>query len=88
MILNYNIKTILKECARLSKYLIFSMVLTAVIGGLVNEVIEGEEESVTTFTTICVMPLDDDFKQDMDQMTEKEKEVMLIWFKALNEKDK
>ena len=49
MILNYNIKTILKECARLSKYLIFSMVLTAVIGGLVNEVIEGEEESITTF---------------------------------------
>jgi hypothetical protein len=34
------------------------------------------------------MPLDDEFKQNMDQITEKEKEIMLIWFKAVNEMDK
>ena len=45
-------------------------------------------EDYNTVTTIGVMPLDDDFKQDMDQMTEKEKEIMLIWFKAMNEMDK
>lgn len=189
MILNYNIKNISKEGAQMSKYLIFFIVLAAVIGGLffyssgyfsggdgaetygsqelpytypeylfpvhdsgiVNEVIEGEDESVTitflskeskeeissyyqalltnsyqiseednsreytsmgmkddyiysvsvtssrkkfnnedynTLTTIGLMTLDDEFKQDLDQMTEKEKEIMLIWFKALNEMDK
>lgn len=49
---------------------------------------EYNSEDYNTVTTIGVMPLDDEFKQDLDQMTEKEKEVMLIWFKALNEMDK
>ncbi|MFN2363553.1 MAG: hypothetical protein ABR596_04575 [Halarsenatibacteraceae bacterium] len=49
---------------------------------------EYNNEDYNTSTTIGVMPLDEEFKQDMDQMTEKEKEIMLIWFKALNEMDK
>ncbi|MFN2341357.1 MAG: hypothetical protein ABR547_08825 [Halanaerobium sp.] len=48
---------------------------------------EYNNENYNTLTTIGVMPLDEEFKQDMDQMTEKEKEIMLIWFKALNEMD-
>lgn len=46
------------------------------------------DETYKTFTTIGVMPLDDEFKQDMDEMTEKEKEIMLIWFKAMIKMDK
>jgi len=49
---------------------------------------EYNSQIYNTVTTIGVMPLDDEFKQDMDQMTEKEKEIMLIWFKAMNEMDK
>lgn len=46
------------------------------------------DEDYKTFTTIGVMPLDDEFKQDMDEMTEKEKKIMLIWFKAMIKMDK
>ena len=42
-------------------------------------------ENYNSITTIGVMPMDDELKEDMKNMTEKEKEVMLIWFKAINE---
>jgi len=47
-----------------------------------------DDKNYNAITTIGVMPMDEDMKKDMENMTEKEKEVMLIWFKAINEMDK
>ncbi len=49
---------------------------------------EYNKEKYNTLTTIGVMPVQDELKKDMDEMSEKEKEIMLIWFKAINEMDK
>ena len=49
---------------------------------------EYNKEKYDTLTTIGVMPVQDELKKDMDEMSEKEKEIMLIWFKAINEMNK